>query len=289
MANLVTGFPRTWQLIKASTRVLNADGELLLLPIMSGTATLLIGGALVWQAMGTGTFPEVADGEVLTAQPEFYLWLFGFYIVMYFVSIFFNTALVGAAIERLEGGDPTIRSAIRLAGRRVLQILGYAIISATVGMLLRAIGERGGIVGRFVAGAIGLAWTVATFLVIPVLAAEGVGPMEAVERSGALLRKTWGENLIGNSGISLVTGIVAAFAASAGIAGWVLYDNGHEAAVVIIGVAVFVGVAAIAFGAALTGVYTAAVYYFAVIGEPPPGFDRNLVRGAFERKPNAED
>jgi hypothetical protein len=289
MANLVTGFPRTWQLIKASTRVLNADGELLVLPILSGAATLLVGGALVWQAMGTDTFQGLGGGDVLIPTPGFYVWLFGFYIVTYFVVIFFNTALVGAAIERLHGGDPTIRSALGLAGRRVLPILGYAIISATVGMILRAIGERGGIVGRLLAGAIGLAWTVATFLVVPVLAAEGVGPMEAVERSGALLRRTWGENLIGNSGIGLVTGIVAGLAMFAGFGGWMLFDAGNVSAIVIIGAAAFVGVAALAFGAALTGVYTAAVYYYAVIGEPPEGFDRNLVRDAFERKPSAEN
>jgi hypothetical protein len=288
MANLVTGFPRTWQLIKASTRVLNADGELLVLPVLSGAATLLIGGALLWQVMGTTAFPTLGDGDAWSAPPEFYVWLFEFYLVTYFVTIFFNTALVGAAIERLEGGDPTIRSALGLAARRVLPILGYAIISATIGMVLRAIGERGGLVGRLLAGAIGLAWTVATFLVVPVLAAEGVGPMEAVERSGALLRKTWGENLIGNSGIGIVTGIVAALAAFAGMGGWVLFDEGNVSAIVIIGAAAFLGVAALAFGAALTGVYTAAVYYYAVIGEPPAGFDRDLVRDAFARKPSAD-
>src|SRR6185295_14099720 len=199
---------RTWRLIKASTKVLNADGELLVLPILSGIATLLIGGAMVWQAM---TIQTGADGEVV-ATPELYVWLFALYIVMYFVVIFFNTALVGAAIERLDGGDPTIRSGLALATRRIIPILGYAVVSATVGIVLRVIGERSGLIGRLVAGAVGIAWTVATFLVVPVLAAEGIGPLAAVDRSAALLKQTWGENLIGNSGINLVTGIVAALA-----------------------------------------------------------------------------
>src|ERR1043166_6989110 len=164
---------RTWRLIKASTRVLNADGELLVLPILSGIATLLIGGAMGWQAMTTNTTHTGADGEVI-ATPELYVWLFAFYIVMYFVVIFFNTALVGAAIERLDGGDPTIRSGLALAIRRIIPILGYAVVSATVGIVLRVIGERGGLIGRLVAGAVGIAWTVATFLVVAGLAAQGI-------------------------------------------------------------------------------------------------------------------
>ena len=170
----------------------------------------------------------------------------------------------------------------------MLPILGYAIISATVGMVLRAIGERGGF-GRLVAGAIGLAWTVITFLVIPVLVAERVGPMEAIERSAALLRKTWGKNLIGSSGISLVTGLVVAVAAFAGVGGWFLFENGNASGIALMGTGAFLGVAALAFGGALAMVYTAAVYHYAVIGEPPPGFDRDLLRDAFERKPGADD
>ena len=107
-------------------------------------------------------------------------WLFVFYVVNLIV-FFFNTALVGAAIERLEGGDPTVASALALARSRIGAILGYAVISATVGVLLRMIAERLGIIGRFIEAGTGLAWTVTTFLVVPVLAAEGIGP---ARRSG---------------------------------------------------------------------------------------------------------
>ena len=278
---------RTWRLIKASTKVLNADGELLVLPILSGIATLAIAGVLVWQAMTTNTIHTLADGEI-ARTPELYVWLFFFYIVTYFVVIFFNTALVGAAIERLDGGDPTIRSALALAVRRIIPILGYAIVSATVGIVLRMIGERGGFIGRLVAGAIGIAWTVATFLVVPVLAAEGIGPMAAIDRSAALLKQTWGENVIGNTSINLVTGTVAALGVAAAAGGWALFDHGNAAGVAIIGVAGFVAIGALAFGSALSAVYMAAVYYYAVIGQPPDGFDRELVRSAFQAKVSDE-
>ncbi len=139
--------------------------------------------------------------------PWFYAWLFAMYVAQYFVIIFFNTALVGAAMARLDGRDPTVRSALKVAASRIGPIFGYAVISATVGVLLRAFAERLGFIGRLVVAGVGVAWTVATFLVVPILAAEGIGPLAAIAKSGALLRKSWGENLIGNTGIALTMGL----------------------------------------------------------------------------------
>ena len=276
---------RTWRLIKASTDVIKNDGELLLLPLLSGIVASALLGALVSQAVADGTFAAMKDHHTFGATQSFYVWLFAFYIVAYFVNIFFNTALVGAAIERLDGGDPTIRSALGLAFRRLPAILGYAIISATVGLFLRALGERGGIIGRIVAGSLEFAWSIATFLVVPVLAAEGVGPMEAIERSAELLKKTWGENLIGSSGIAVVTGFAAAGAAAAGLGGYYLFDVGNALGMPVMIVAGFAFVGVVAFGSALSAVYSAALYAYAVLGEPPAGFDRSALQDAFERKP----
>jgi hypothetical protein len=122
---------------------------------------------------------------------------------------------------------------------------------------------------------------------VPVIAAEGRGPLAAIERSTELLGTTWGENLIGNAGISLILGVIAAVIAFAGLGGaTLLIERGNEtvgfplfAAAFI----VFMGV--MVFSAALSAVYAASVYYYAVVGEPPAGFDRDLIRTAFERKP----
>src|SRR5690606_3590144 len=109
-----------------------------------------------------------------------------------------------AAMMRLDGCVPTVPDGLRIARSKWVQILGYAAIAATVGLLLRAIEERAGFVGRIVVGLIGVAWTVATFLTVPVLVARDVGPVEAVKESATLLGRTWGENLIGNGGLGLV-------------------------------------------------------------------------------------
>ena len=277
-------FERSWRLIKASAAVLGSDRELLVLPVISGIASLIVAAMFAAGLYSTGTFETMEQRG--SQNFAFYVWLFAFYVVQYFIIIYFNTALVGAAIERLGGGDPTLASALALANSRLGPILGYAILSATVGVILRAIAERFGFIGRIVIGLIGFAWTVATFLVVPILAAEGVGPFEAVKQSAALLKKTWGENLIGNAGISVITGLAAVAIGFVGFGGGaVLVQGGNPAlGVPLIAIAIVLFLGLIIFGAALSAVYAAAVYWYAAKGVAPPGFDDGLIRGAFSHK-----
>jgi hypothetical protein len=134
-----------------------------------------------------------ADGQGILS----YIVLFLFYVVTYSVTIFANSALIGAALIRLNGGDPTLQDGFRIASERLGKILGYAVISATVGMVLRAISERSGIIGQIVIGIIGFVWSVATFLTVPVLVTEDVGPIDAVKRSAELLKKDLGRTNYG--------------------------------------------------------------------------------------------
>ena len=283
MSDITGRFARSWLLVKASAAVLRSDRELLVLPVISGVASLLLAGLFVADAFDSGTFESLKSGSV---GGNFYLWLFAFYVVQYFIIIFFNTALVGAAIERLDGGDPTIGSALALAMRRIGPIFGYAIVSATVGLILRLIAERLGFVGRIIESAVGLAWTVATFLVVPLLAAEGIGPFEAIGRSAALLKKSWGENLIGSAGISVVTGLAGGVIAFVGVGGGMaLVRSGNLAlGVPLLAVAIALLICLVILGSALSAVYSAAVYCYAAKGTPPSGFDGGLIRSAFAHK-----
>ncbi len=283
MTDTIDRFSRSWQLIRASATLLRSEPRLLVLPLLSGIATVSVGGMMVYQAFDYGTFEA---SESFASMPAFYAWLFAFYMVQYFIIYFFNTALVAAAMDSLYGGTPTIGRALALAGRRVVPILGYAIMSATIGVLLRALAERAGFIGRLIAGGIGLAWTVATFLVVPIIAAEGLGPIEAVEKSATLLKKTWGENLIGNAGIALVVSVAVGGVFAIGYGGGtLLHELGKdEYAVPLMIVCGLLLIPLLVVGSALSGIYAAAVYYFAVLGKPPEGFDRTLVRDTFSPK-----
>jgi hypothetical protein len=277
-------FARSWALAKASLSVLRSDKELLVFPLLSVLAVVLVAATFLLPLFGFGMLEQADRGDGL--PPGFYILGFAFYLVQYFVVFFFTTALVGAAMQRLDGGDPTVGSGLRIAAGKWVSILGYAAIAATVGMILRGIEQRAGIVGKLVAGFVGVAWTLATFLTVPVLVAQDVGPVEAVKQSATLLKRTWGESLIGNGGIGLigglamvavmiVGGVLAVFLIQAGL-------GGLGIAVGALALLAFAGIALVQ--AALGGIYSAALYRYATAGDAPAGFDGVLLRDAFQRK-----
>ena len=285
--DLISRTERSWRLIRASLAVISADGELLLLPLISGLATCALATAFIWLGTSSGTFQAMHEqGPASGMTADFYVWLFVFYVVQYSIVYFFNTALVGAALERLDGGDPTLRSALGVALRRIGPIVGYAFISATVGMLLRLVAERLGFIGRIIETSVGLAWTVATFLVVPVLAAEGIGPVEAIEKSVALLKKTWGESLIGTAGMGIVFTAITVVAAVVFMGGGSLaLKSGFETLALvmfIVGGATILGTVLLA--STLSAVFQAAIYDYAMTGRPPRGFDNDLISEAFRQK-----
>src|SRR5467141_3716528 len=176
-----------WQLTKVSLGVLRKEKGLILLPFLS----LLITGA-VWILFFITIFLLTAPADVF-GYWLFYVGLAIVYFVTFFVSIYFNAAVMGAAMIRLNGGDPTISDGLKVARTNIRRIAGWALVTATIGLVLRAIAERFGFIGRIIAGALGAAWGIVTYLVVPVLIFEKIGPWAAVKRSGSLLRQTWGE------------------------------------------------------------------------------------------------
>ena len=270
-------FSRSWDLIKYSATVLKKDSELLIFPLFSSIAAIFVFASFV------PLFIEPPEAE----QDTYYLAVLGgLYLAEYFVIIFFNSALVGAAMIRMQGGNPGIGDGLRIAWSRFWQILGYAMIAATVGLLLRAIGQRLGFIGRIFAGLSGIAWTVTTFLVVPVLVSRDIGPVDAVRESAALLKKTWGENLISSAGLGLIFyliylllfGLVMFTAYTAFGAGNTELATGI--AIVGVLVAILVGL----FQAALQGIISAALYRYATDGQSSAGISTESLSHAFAPK-----
>jgi hypothetical protein len=270
----------SWELVKASFGVLKADKELLIFPIISSIGLLLVTAVFFVPFLIGGAIDE----NFQNFQVAGYVVLFAYYIVQYSVIFFANTALVGAAMIRLKGGDPTVRDGIDVALKNFGAILGYALISATVGVLLKMVSDRSKNLGKFVVSLLGSAWNIATYLVVPVLAVEGIGPIEAVKRSVALLKRTWGEQIAGNLGIGGITALGVfgvLIAGGAAIYGAYYFDLGLA---VIVGLGVLVVIALGVLGlisSALNGIYSAAVYQYATSGEVGGFFDDELVRNAF--------
>ncbi len=278
-------FARSWDLIKASAAILRADKVLMVFPLFSAIASAIVGISFLLPiaSLAIHDGPRT-EGHPMT--PMFYVFLFTFYLVQYFVIIFFNTALVGAALMRLDGGTPTVRDGMQVALSRLPTIFGYALISATVGMFLRALQERLGLIGRLIAGMLGLGWTVATFLVVPVLASQNIGPVDAVKRSVELLRRTWGENLIGTVGMGFVFGLITFLTVIVGMA--LVFGAAASQSAALIGLVFVLVVLAVVcimlIQTALHGIYSAALYRYAEYGDAGEGFDKLLLEQAFRPK-----
>jgi len=278
-------FARSLELAKASWSVVRADKELLLLPVLSVAALILIVGSFVVPLAALGGF--AAGASAGGADTGTMLIALLFYVVSYFITLFFNTALVGAAMIRMDGGNPTLGDGLRIAWQRKGRIFGYACIAATVGLLLRMIEERVGWVGRIVVKLIGVGWTLATFLVVPVIVTRDLGPVGAVKESADLLRRTWGENLIGNVGLGLAFGLAYLSLALVAVLGVVLAGQTGNALVIstvmLLGLLAFFTLAAL--HSTMQGVYSAALYRFATDHATPlPGFGPALLENAFAAK-----
>lgn len=280
-------FARSWALMKASAAMLKSDKSLLVFPLVSGVCTLLVAASFLIP-VGLMLFGEGHAGGDLQQRMSVgsYLLLFAFYLVQYFVIIFFQTALTGVALAHLRGEPTSVGAGFALARARLPNIIGYALIAATVGLVLRMVEERLGLIGRLVVGFIGLAWTVATFLVVPLLASDNIGPVDAVKRSTALLKRSWGENLIGNGGIGLVFGVlfVVAVLLAAGLVAGAVALHSVVAVLLAIAVAVIGFIMLMLIQSSLHGIYAAALYQFAETGQAGNGFDHALLEQAFRDK-----
>jgi hypothetical protein len=176
---------------------------------------------------------------------------------------------------------------LRIAWERAGRIFLYACIAATVGLLLRSLEQRVGWLGRIVVQLIGVGWALATFLVVPILVTRDVGPIEAVKDSAGLLRRTWGENIIGNVGLGLAFGLAYfGLGIVAALVVMVAIQSGN-----VVFIALVIALALLAFftlsalHATMQGVYSAALYRYATDHATPlPGFGPDLLEHAFAPK-----
>ncbi len=283
---------RSWELVNASWAVLKADKELALFPVVSAVLVaiaiaIIAGGFTIVTGDGAREIADRFDdnsnrswtiGDIVT--------LFIIYFVTVLIATFFNAALIGATLKRLRGGDPTFRDGFKVASGRLGSIVGYAAIAATVGVVIQLIRSRSNALGDIAGGVLNVAWGVATFLVVPVLVAEDVGPADAIRRSGSLLKKTWVEQIAGNFSLGLI-GFLATLVVAL-IGALLIALAAATGSTIVIGGAVTLLIIAIAVIAvifsALNAIYKAAVYEYAADGIAASAFGQDALANAFVPK-----
>src|SRR5947209_2278425 len=248
-----------WQLAKVGLGILRKEKGLIVLPFLS----LLLTGA-AWLVFLISIFFFTATPTNPFGYWLFYVGLAIVYYVTFFVSIYFNAAVMGAAMIRLDGGDPTVSDGLKVANQNLKRIAGWALVSATVGLVLRAIAERFGFIGKIIAGAFGAAWGIVTYLVVPVVIFEKLRPWAAVKRSGSLLRQTWGEAAGGYLSLGGIFVLLALPALLVPLLGFALAGA--------IGLAVGLGIAVVYWfilglvGSAAQSILVTALYRYATTG-----------------------
>jgi len=252
---------RSFRLLNASWSILGRDPKLLIPPLVSFVGSLLV--AVLFYATGllreTVGHPGVRD--ILT--------LYVFYACVAFIGISCNSIVVAVAMERLAGREASLADGWAVVRRRMPQVLGWALVSATVGVVMRVVQERLGLVGLIASLVGNLAWALATFFVVPVLLFEPVDVRGAIKRSARVFRDRWGEQVTAQ--LAIGAGLVVVWIPLMVIGALLLVVS------IPLGVAVLVlgFVAVLTVSQTLNEIFTAALYRYAVSGAVPPGMEES--------------
>jgi len=193
-----------WAITQSSFAILKKNKQLLIFPVLSGAALLLIIASIVVPFIAAAGWDVDNISFNFDNEAAPYLFMFLFYLINYFVVVFFNMALVHCTKLYLQGEEVTVMAGIKFSLSRIGVIFSWAMFAATVGTILRAIQEESGWVGRLIAGALGLVWGITTFFVVPVIAYENLGPLKAFKRSALLMKEKWGESIGATFSLGLI-------------------------------------------------------------------------------------
>lgn len=275
---------RGWQLALLSYGILRENKGLVVFPLLSFASMAVLFASFMlpgWPMLSRYFHDQSTHADQLNGT----LLLFVFYWINYTIVTFFNVALMAVTLERLEGREADFSTGISRARSQWVSIVAYSAVAATVGTILRTIEERVGWIGNIIFGLIGLAWTVSVALVVPVLAAEDAGPIEAISRSGGLIKKSWGEGLVSGVGVTAFTSLVMVVVMVIG-GGAIIgaLAHGMTSLAILLGALTAVAFAVmILVSETLSKINLAVLYRFAN-GEQTAGYDQALLVGAFRAK-----
>lgn len=272
---------RGWRLGMMAFGVLRTDKKLLVFPLLSGICCLAVLASFAAPIVMSQRFRDLMDRQQGLDDGLWYAILFAFYFVNYFVIVFFNSALVTCALMRFSGEEPTIGAGFAAACNRLPQILCWALVSATVGVILKIIEDRSEKVGQFVVGLFGMAWGIMTYFVVPILVVEKLGPIDAVKRSCSVMKKAWGESLVASFGAGLLIFLMFLVALLPAILGGLINST---AFLVGLGVTFVLMIVVSLISSAINTIIVTALYQYAANNRAPDAFDVDLLSGAFAHK-----
>ncbi len=286
-------FKNAMSLLKACWKVLMLDKELLVFPLLSILVLGLLVGSFIWPLYESGALISFLDNMSDDAEGEnnsqYWMMAISFvaYFVTFFVMIFFNAALIACVNIRLAGGDPVVMDGLRASWARLPQIAAWAFVAATVSFILSLLKNKEGEPPSFIVGMLGAGWAIAVYFAVPVLVSERVGPIDAVKRSVAIIKKTWGEALIAEVGLGVITGLAMLGGFLIFLAGFIFFNEVSESPEIALTIWTIGVIYALVCGlvfSTLSSILKSALYVYAVDGKIPYYFDDDLIKNAFVHK-----
>ena len=308
--NDMSKFQRSWLLFKSSISIIARNKLLLVFPIVIFSLTVVIvlfflapavlrptgysyTQAEHWQAISQSLFAESADAagqqhSTISFTPGAAAYLVFLYFVSMFFATFFNVAFYNEILAALGGQPVSIGRGLKFAGTRLKAILMWTLFAGLVGLIIKAIEQRLDFVGRIIARFIGLAWSIAAVFVIPIIVREehSANPVNMLKRSAGILKRTWGEALIGYVGLtfanvlimvgSLVLLIGATIASIALDNYWLIAITG---ALWLLAMFAWAYVTSVA-----SQIYKGALYLYAAEGVIPEPYNREMLEMAWKYK-----
>lgn len=265
---------RSLRMVKASWRLLMDDKKLLVFPLISGIVTLIVIASFIPLVfMSNGLF------SLSTNTVAGIICVFLFYLVTYFIVIFFNVGLISCVNAKLHGKDMTVKEGLSAAAGHIGVIFVWAVIAATVGLILHMIEDRAGFLGQIAASIAGGVWSLVTLFVVPILAFEDKGVVDAMKESVGLFKKTWGESVVGVASITIIFAAIG-FIGFLLFMGALLVGNATLFIAALVLFIVLIAVLAI-ISSAMQGIFTVALYTYAKTGSEPDVFEPGTISGAF--------
>lgn len=272
---------RSFRLLGQSWEFLRERPRLMIIPVISAVATTI--GALVIFA------PILVLTHEASFKVSFFIATAVTLFPFTFVATYLNVAFLGMVQDHMHGREPTVRSGLALARSRLRPIAAWSLLATGVGVVISALQHlpfgAGEWVARVVSWLGGLAWALATFFVVPVLALHGPGAHESVRRSARTFRDRWGETLIGDVGLSAAFAIITIPACMTGAAGAIALDEGaHGLGIMLIGISILIACPLIALQTALTELFSLVLYREATDGVIVGPYSEDDLRRSFEKR-----
>ncbi len=268
---------RGWGLTKKSWGLLNGHRELIRFPLYGAVATTLL--AIVFLGPGLYLLDQDSLGGAIP------LLVIGVYVLSV-VGFYFSVGLAAAADMIFRGQqNVTVADGLAVSRANFSQICGWAALSTAISVLMGVLENQGGIGGQIAARLVGMAWSLVTFLAVPVIAIEGTGPLQTLKRSASMFKQRWGQQITGNIAIGAAVFLIGVLpAAILIVAGVALWSSASFLGALLVIVGALVLAIAMLVSRALSGIFGVALYRYALDGEAVGGFTQEELESAVRVK-----